>query len=122
MKLFCPYCGIKGRVKDLSYTRKIVCPGCKKKFIIKCSVIVSPTDEKQLSQHPDIPRKENNSEDIQVSKNTGIEKESLFRPQEQEEQKCSSCKVIIETGKEYRLGNGVYCTDCIPVTMRSTMN
>ncbi len=125
MELFCPYCGVKGTAKDSLYTREVICLGCKKKFIIKCDVIVyshHKTTEEKLSQCTDIPRDAGESEGIHVAKTPGTGEKKLLCPQEQEEQEeqkgqeCSSCRAIIEKGTEYTLGNGVYCIDCVPVT------
>ncbi len=118
MKLFCPYCGIKGTAKDSFYNRKVNCPGCKEAFTIDCGIIEDSHQkrtEEKLSQYTDIPQKTSEAEEVQVVEVTETEVKTLTDTQLQVEQVCSSCRATIEKGTEYILGNGVYCTDCVPV-------
>ncbi len=133
MKIFCPYCGIKGIAKDSFYNKKVNCPGCKKHFTIECGVIAGPHQKPtKLSQHPDSPRSEKKPMGVQASETTKELKVPNNPPrkktktttknkpylQRKTEQVCSSCGASIKKGAEYTLGNGIYCPDCTPMPVK----
>ncbi|PIE64586.1 MAG: hypothetical protein CSA26_07550 [Desulfobacterales bacterium] len=135
MKLFCPFCGIKGITKDAFYNKKVKCPGCEKPFTVECSVIVAPpkkTTAVDLAQHTDIPPVKKKQvegptsetiEDLgladdQQRKNIKSRTKSQPYSQTHTRKVCSSCGARIKKGAEYTLGNGTYCVDCTPITNR----
>ncbi|PID77084.1 MAG: hypothetical protein CSB24_03275 [Deltaproteobacteria bacterium] len=46
MKLICPHCSLEGKTRDSFYNRKVACPGCKKRFVLDCSVILGRHQKK----------------------------------------------------------------------------
>ncbi len=131
MKLFCPYCGLKGTAKDSLYNKKVNCPDCEKPFTLDCAVIAGPHQKTTAAFLPQdneiaeaVPAENHPHEIVQelettdkrakeeaANLETAVENEHQF----QARQICSSCGANIEEGAEYRSGNKIYCNNCIPM-------
>ncbi len=121
MKLFCPYCGLKGTANDSLYNKKVNCPDCEKHFVIDCAVIAGPhqntaSPKAESDLHESLPPEI--VEEFEITDNSPEEnleaQESADSENKQVSLICSSCGVFIEAGTEYMLGSGTYCPDCRP--------